>query len=80
MKTVAEHYYNVNKKKLRVIYTQNPKKDFGLPPCDVLVLDFNGLKIGIRPDEAIMLINLLSKAVFNTVKSYEMGLLRKMIK
>src|ERR1035437_1519886 len=71
---LAEHLFSKNKKILRVVFAKNPKKDWGLPDCDHLIIDFNGYKIGVRPDEVLILIKLLSQALYNTVKTYNIGI------
>jgi hypothetical protein len=80
MKIIAEHKYD-NRKALRVRYlNSSDQKRLGVPDCDTLALCFddgeNESRWYLRPDEAVMLINLLSRGVFNSVAGYDIGLLR----
>lgn len=80
MKVLAEHRYQ-NNKALRVLYlTTSDQKSLGVPECDTLAICFDDgekeTRWYIRPDEAVMLINLLSRGIFNSVSGYEIGLLR----
>lgn len=76
-KKIATYKFKNNKKEIAVYYVENEKN---YPNCDCISLEFkkNGRLIsgvGLRPDEAILIIKLLSEAVFKTVKNYEIELL-----
>jgi hypothetical protein len=76
MKVLAEHKFK-NNKAIRVMRTDKTyRKKHGIPEVDTLALCFAESEdyertTAIRPDEAIILIGLLSEAVYKSVKSYE---------
>lgn len=80
MKVLAEHKYQ-NDKAIRVLYLNtSDQKRLEVPECDTLALcfDLDGeeTRFYLRPDEVVMVINLLSRGLFNSVKGYEIGLVR----
>jgi hypothetical protein len=80
MKTLSTYRFR-NDKAIEVVYL-NPsdQKRKGVPECDNLGLAFESPEgrtvFYLRPDEAVIVINLLSDALFKAVRSYEIGLLR----
>lgn len=84
MKILAEHKYK-NDKAIRVLYLNSTdQRKLGVPKCDTLALCFemddHETRYYIRPDEAVLIIRLLSEGVFKSVRGYEVGLLREAAK
>jgi hypothetical protein len=78
---VLSAYRFKNSKEIRVEHvTKSEARKHGVPECDSLALVFDmefGIeRLFIRPDEAVIIINLLSDALYKSVKGYDVGLLR----
>jgi hypothetical protein len=74
MKCLAEHKFE-NDKSIAVMFLDQPKE--GVPEVDTLALVFrDGDKHTghhMRPDEALIVIRLLSEGLYESVKGYEIG-------
>ncbi len=80
MKTLSEYKFK-NNKSIRVVYRNSKEtKKAGLPDCDAFSLEFiiNGKRtgFGIRPDEMVIIINLLSEGLYKGIDGYNIGILR----
>lgn len=78
MKVLASHKFK-NDKSLEVRYlNRTDQRKLGVLEPDVLSLtridDGTEHSTYIRPDEAVILIQLLAEAVYKSVKGYEIGL------
>ena len=77
-KKIASHKFTKNKKEISVYYVENEK---AYPKVDCLSLEFKTpeeiIKIGIRPDEALLIIRILAEAVFKIVKGYKIELIEQ---
>ncbi len=80
MKTLSSYKFK-NNKEIRVDFlNRRDQKKMGVPECDNHMLVFEksdeATRIGLRPDEMIILINLLSEALFKSVSAYELSILK----
>lgn len=80
MKILSEYKFK-NKKSIRVVYrTSKETKAKKLPDCDAFTLEFvvdgEVSGFGIRPDEMVIIIRLLSDALFQGIKTYSIGILK----
>jgi hypothetical protein len=80
MKILASHKFK-NDKEICVGYlNRKDQRKFGVPETDTLALTFitdeYERSYCIRPDEAIIIIQLLAAALYGSVKGYAVGLKR----
>lgn len=80
MKILSEYKFH-NKKAIRLVYrTKKETKEIGLPICDAFVLEFDAggekTAVGLRPDEMVIIIRVLSDALFKGIENYDIGVLR----
>jgi hypothetical protein len=80
LKVLSSHSFK-NDKTISVGYlNRTDQRKFGVPECDTLALTFitgeYERSYCIRPDEALIIIQLLAEAVVKSVKGYEVGLKR----
>lgn len=82
MKVLASHRFK-NDRELRILFLNRAdQRKLGVAEKDTLVLsrvydEGHSKDTHLSPDEAIVLIQLLSKAVYESVKGYEIGLKRQ---
>jgi hypothetical protein len=77
MKVLSSHKFE-NDKEIRVVrLTADDQKRLDVPECDVLGMAFRRdgrwKWLCFRPDEAVLMIRLLSEGLFESVQGYSLG-------